>query len=151
MASAFTLYGANKDDFRLNDLIGPTIKLAILAYGYQPAVGTTGDDVWLDVAVHELPTGHGYTSSGAALTSISVTPTTNGFTFSSGSVTWNSVGAGIPEHFFYVMYVDGSLWGKASPLIGYLYASGESVGIPLTPPGTPLTVTPWAGGWFDVT
>jgi hypothetical protein len=150
MASPFILYSANKDDFRLVDLVGPTIKLALLGFGYVPASGTTGDSLWADVSSYEVAEGSGYTAGGATVPSVSVVATSNGFTFSSSVVTWNSVGIGIPEHFYYVMYVSGSLWGKASPLIGYFVANSDTLGIPLTPPGSPLSVTPPGGGWFDL-
>jgi hypothetical protein len=150
MASAFILYGANKADFRLNDFPLATLKLALLGSSYPPNATTVGDSLWGDVSAHEIVSGNGYNAGGAVVPSVTLTTTNDGYVFSSGAVVWNSIGGGIAAHYYYVMYVVGTLWGKSSPLVGYYVGNTASVPIPLTPPGTPLSVTPPAGGWIDL-
>lgn len=149
-ASAFTLYGANKSVLNIADLLTPVIKLAILTSAYTPNITSSGHSVWADVSAAELPNGNGYTSGGVELLDKAAIPRTNGFSFTSAApAPWVGAGTGLPAHRFYVMYVVGSLWGKANPLIGYFLGDNIPANIPLTPVGVPRIVAPGANGWFD--
>lgn len=151
MASGvFTLYSANKDDLRINDLLSATVKLALVTSSYTPNTASNGHELWATVSANELPNGGGYTTGGATLGTKAANAITNGFNFDSADPSWTASGGGIPAHRYYVMYVSGSLWGKTDPLIGYFIGDNTPADIPLTTAGNPLAVTVHANGWFDL-
>jgi hypothetical protein len=148
-----TLYSKNKDDLRINDLVGATVKLALVTSIYTPNNATGGHSVWADVSSNEIAAGNGYTAGGIALSSLAATPTsgTNGYFFTSANPVWTASGSGIPAHRYYVMYVSGTLWGMINPVIGYFLGDSAPADIPLTTSGNTLTVTVPGTGWFDAT
>lgn len=151
-AGTFTLYSKNKDDIRINDITGATVKLALVGSGYTPNTdSSTGHSVWADVSANEIANGNGYTTGGISLSSMVATAISGGFKFSSAAPVWTASGSGIPAHRYYVMYVLGTLWGMTNPLIGYFVGDSTPADIPLTTSGNTLTATPAAGGWFDAT
>ena len=147
-AGTFTLFSANKDDLRLQDLPGATVKLMLTTSAYVPNVTTAGHSVLADVT-NEIANGAGYTTGGYTLVTGTVTASGNGFKFSSADPFWNAAGT-IPAWRNAVMYVAGTLWGKTSPLIGYFLADNTPGDAPATTTGNPLTITCPAGGWFDI-
>lgn len=147
-AGPFTLYLANLDDLRLQDLAGAALRMSLHTSAYVPNGGTSGHAVSADLS-NELPTGGGYTAGGIALTGASVTAIANGWKFSTGNAEWTASGAGIPEWRYAVLRVLGSLWGKTNPLIGYLL--GETGGnVPAVVADQPLRIECPSGGWFDL-
>lgn len=154
MASGiFTLYSKNKANLRINDIVGATVKLALVASAYAPAVTTAGHSVWADVSANEIANGQGYTTGGNALTGLAANATAgaNGYYLAGAVPVWTATGTGIPVHRYYVMYIVGTLWGMTNPLIGYFLGDTTPADIPLTTAGNTLTVTQPALGWFDAT
>lgn len=152
MASGtFTIYSKSKDDMRINDLTGATIKLALVTSVYTPDTSITGNTLWADISANEIAAGNGYTTGGIALSSMVATAITNGYKFSSASPVWTASGGSIPAHRYYVMYVFGTLWGQVNPLVGYFIGDATPADIPATTTGNTLTATVPAGGWFDAT
>ena len=43
-AGTFTLYRSNLDDLNINDLLGVTVKIALVSSSYTPDATTTGHD-----------------------------------------------------------------------------------------------------------
>lgn len=150
-AGTFTLYRANLDDLRMQDLTGATVKMALVDSSYTPDAANTGHDEWADASGDELASGNGYTTGGATLASDTVSTTTNGHKYDSDDPSWTATGSGIPAWRYGVMYVSGSLWGKTNPLIGYFLGDSTPADVPLTTSGNPLTITAPSSGWFDLT
>lgn len=151
-AGTFTLYGKNKDDLNINDLVGANVKLALVTSSYTPSVdSSTGHALWSDVSGNEIANGNGYTTGGATLASLAATAVTGGFKFSSANPQWTASGGNIPAHRYYVMYVSGTLWGLTNPLIGYFLGDSTPADIAATTSGNTLTATCPSGGWFDAT
>ena len=150
-AGNFTIYSKNKDDLRINDLVGATVKLAIVKSTYTPNVATGGHSLWSEVSTEEVANGNGYTTGGITLGSLAAVETgsSDGYGFDSADPVWTASGTGIPAHRYYVMYVSGSLWGMTNPLVGYFVGDAAPADIPLTTAGNTLTVQAPAGGWFD--
>lgn len=94
-AGTVTLYSANKDDFRMNDLLTATVKAALVSSSYTADTSVTGHDTWSDVSANELANGNGYSTGGVTLSSKAVTAITGGFKFSSGPISWLPTGSGI--------------------------------------------------------
>lgn len=136
----FVIYGANKDDLRLQDLPGATVKAALVVSAYAPDAGTGGDDTWADVSAHEIAAGNGYTAGGLALTTKAVTASGSGWVFTADDIEWTASGSGIPAWRRVVLYVEGTLWGKTNPLIGAALADTTPADAPLTPAGNPLVI-----------
>lgn len=147
-AGPITLYQANLDDLRLQDLLTATVKLSLHTSAYTPSAGTSGHSVAADLT-NELPTAAGYTTGGATLTGKLVTAVTGGWKFESDDAAWNASGGNIPAWRYGVLRVDGALWGKTSPLIGYFVGDSAPADVPATSDGNPLTITCPAAGWFD--
>lgn len=144
------LYAANLDVFKLSDLISADVRLALVTSAYAPNVSATGHDTWSDVSATQIAAGNGYTSGGFALTGESIAPSAanDGFKFSSGNAVWTASGAGIPAWRYGILYVNGSLWGRASPLLGYFLGDSAPADVPLTASGNPLTLYCPGDGWF---
>lgn len=151
-AGTFTLYSKNKDDLRINDLTGATVKLALVSSSYTPNTdSSTGHSLWSDASGNEIANGNGYTTGGVSLSSLAATAISGGFKFSSANPSWTASGGNIPAHRYYVMYVSGTLWGMTNPLIGYFLGDSAPADIAATTSGNTLTVTCPSGGWFDAT
>lgn len=148
-AGTVTLYAANLDDLRMQDLAGATIKLSLHASSYTPSDGTSGHSVAADLS-GEIANGNGYVTGGATLANVTVTASGNGWKISSDNVTWNASGGNIPAWRYGVLRVDGSLWGKTSPLVGYFLGDNAPADVPATTDGNPLTINCPASGWFDI-
>lgn len=149
-AGPITLYQANLDDLRMQDLLTATVKLSLHAPTYTPSAGTAGHSVAADLT-GEIANGAGYTTGGATLTGKLVTAVTGGWKFESDDPAWTASGGNIPAWRYGVLRVDGALWGKTSPLIGYFVGDSTPADVPATSDGNPLTITCPAAGWFDVT
>ena len=150
-AGAFTLYRANLDDLRMQDLTGAVVKLALVTSSYTADLTNTGNSVWADVSANEIANGNGYTTGGYTLTADAVATITNGWNYDSEDPTWTASGTGIPVWRRGVLYVVGTLWGKTNPLIGSFLGDATPADVPATTSGNPLTITVNAAGWFGVT
>ncbi|OXE36914.1 MAG: hypothetical protein CGW95_04835 [Phenylobacterium zucineum] len=150
-AGAFTLFAKNKDDYRINDIVGAVVKVALVTSAWTPNATATGNALWADVSANEIANGNGYTTGGNTVTGAAATATAgnNGYFYTSTIPAWTASGAGIPAHRYYVMYVVGTLWGQVNPLIGYFLGDATPADIPLTTATNTLTVTTPATGWFD--
>lgn len=149
-AGNFTLFSKNKDDMRINDLLGATIKMALVSSAWTPDNTVTGNSVWADVSANEV-SGNGWTAGGETLASLAATSITGGFKFSSASPAKTASGGSIPAFRHAVMYVSGTLWGMTNPLVGYFLGDATPADIPATTVGNTLTLTCPSGGWFDLT
>lgn len=149
-AGTFMLYSANKDDLRINDLTGATIKMALVTSVYTPSAGEAGHSVWADMSANEIAAGNGYTAGGATLATPTATAITSGFKFSTGNASWTASGGNIPAWRYGVLYVSGALWGKTNPVVGYFVGDSTPADVPATTAGNPLTINCPAGGWFDL-
>lgn len=147
----FTLYRANLDDLRMQDLTGATVKIALVSSSYTPDATNTGHSLWSEVSANEIANGNGYTTGGATLATDTVSTTTNGWKYDSDDPAWTASGGAIPAWRYAVMYVSGSLWGKTNPLIGYFLGDTTPADVPATSDGNPLTITVPTAGWFDIT
>ena len=150
-AGTFTLYRANLDDLRMQDLVGATVKIALVSSAYTPDAANTGHDEWADVSANEIANGNGYTTGGATLANDAVSTITNGHKYDSDDPAWTASGGSIPAWRYAVMYVSGSLWGKTNPVIGYFLGDSTPADVPATTDGNPLTIQVNANGWFGVT
>lgn len=151
MASGtFTLFSKNKDDIRINDIVGATVKIALVSSAWTPDSSVTGNSVWADMSANEIAAGNGYTAGGAALASMVATAISGGYKFSSASPSWSASGGNIPAWRYAVIYVVGTLWGMTNPVIGYFVGDSTPADIPATTSGNSLTINTPAGGWFDV-
>lgn len=149
-AGAITLYSSNKDDLNINDLVGATVKIALVGSAYTPDTAVAGHDEWADVSANEIAAGNGYTAGGATLASLVATAITNGFKFASANPSWTASGGNIPAWRYAVLYVSGSLWGKTNPLIGCFLGDTTPADVPATTSGNSLTINCPASGWLDV-
>lgn len=147
----FTLFRANLDDMRMQDLLGATVKMALVTSAYTPDATNTGHATWSNVSANEIANGNGYTTGGATVATDTVTAITNGWEYDSASPTWTAAGGNIPAFRYFVMYVVGALWGKTDPLIGYVLGDDTPADVPATTSGNPLTINPSANGWFRIT
>lgn len=60
MASGtFTIFSANKDDIRVNDLTGATVKLALVTSSYTPDTTSGGHSLFSSVSANEIANGNG--------------------------------------------------------------------------------------------
>lgn len=150
-AGTFTLFSANKDDLRMQDLTGATVKLALVTSSYTPDAAATGHDEWADISTNEIANGNGYTTGGATLANDAITAITNGHKYSSDNVTWTASGGAIPAWRYAVLYVSGTLWGKTSPVIGYFLGDSTPADVAATTDGNNLAINCPSGGWFDIT
>lgn len=151
MASGtFTLFSKNKDDIRINDIVGATVKIALVTSAWTPDSSVTGNSVWADMSANEIAAGNGYSAGGASLASMVATAISGGYKFSSASPSWSASGGNIPAWRYAVIYVVGTLWGMTNPVIGYFVGDSTPADIPATTSGNSLTINTPAGGWFDV-
>lgn len=147
----FTLFSKNKADFRINDIVGATVKMALVSSAWTPDVTVTGNSLWADMSANEIANGNGYTTGGVALGSMVATAITGGYKFASASPSWTASGGSIPAWRYAVIYVVGTLWGKVNPVIGYFVGDSTPADTPATASGNSLAITCPAGGWFDET
>jgi len=89
-AGTFTLYRANLDDLRMQDLVGATVKVALVSSAYTPDAANTGHDEWADVSANEIANGNGYTTGGATLANDAVSTITNGHKYDSDDPAWTA-------------------------------------------------------------
>lgn len=150
-AGPVLLFSAHKADLNLNDLLGVSLKLALLTSAYTPNTATSGHAVWADISTHEITAGNGYAAGGAALTGVAKTAIAGGFKLASDGVVWTASGGPIPAWRYGVLYVAGSLWGVTNPLIGCFVGDATPDDKPATTAGNTLSVLCPADGWFDVT
>lgn len=150
-AGAFTVYAANIDDIRFNDLLAASIKCALVSSAYTPDASNSGNSLWSSVSANEIAAGNGYTAGGATLSGVAITAVTNGFKFSSNNVSWTASGGSIPAWRYAVFYVNGTLWGMTNPLIGYFIGDSTPADIGATASGNPLTLICPAAGWCPIT
>jgi len=150
-SGTFTLFSKNKADLRLNDLLGATVKLALVTSAYTPDASVTGHSLWSEISANEISAAGqaGYSAGGQTLSSLAVTAITNGYKFTSSNPQWTAAGGPIPAHRYYVMYVLGTLWSKTNPVIGYFVGDAAPADIPATTVPNTLTATVPAGGFWD--
>ena len=144
------LFSKNKDDLRINDLVGATVLLSLVSSAWTPDSTVTGNSVWADMSANEV-SGNGWAAGGEALTSLAATAISGGFKFSSGNVSKTASGGSIPAWRYGVIRVSGSLWGMTNPLVGYFVGDATPADVPATTTGNSLTINCPAAGWFDLT
>jgi hypothetical protein len=151
-ANAFVLFSKNKDDIRLNDLVGANLRMALVGSAYTPNVTATGHSLWSEVSANEIAGANGYTTGGFTLTgAVAAVAGNDGAKLSSGNAAWTGTGAGIAAFRYAVMYYNGTIWTLVNPLIGYILCDNTPADIPATTPAvSPLTITCPATGWFDL-
>lgn len=149
-ASNVTLFSKNKDDINVTDIIGATIKVALVSNSWTPDATVTGNSVWADMSANEV-SGNGWTAGGITLASLVATAITGGFKFASGNAAATASGGSIGAWRYGVIYVSGSLWGMTNPVIGYFTGDNTPADIPATTVGNTLTIACPANGWFDAT
>lgn len=145
------LFSRNKDDLRINDLTGATVKLALIASTWTPDATITGNQVFADMSANEIAAGNGYTAGGATLTGLTATGITGGYKFSSGNPSWTASGGSIPAWRYGLIYVSGSLWSLTNPVIGYFLGDSAPADVAATASGNTLQINCPSGGWFDAT
>lgn len=151
-AGTVTLYGKSKDDLNINDLLGATVKLALLASGYTPSITSTGGHaVWGDISASQIATGNGYVNGGTTLTNDVATAIAGGFKYASDNAAWTATGGNIAAWRYGVLYASGTLWSLTSPLIGYFLGDSSPANVPATTTGNTLTVACPTAGWFTAT
>ena len=156
MASGtFTLYSSNKNHINNSDLVGATIKIALVTSSYTPNSNQAGESLWATISTNEIANGNGYTTGGASLASMAsnadTTDSPQGYYFTSASPAWTASGGNIPAWRYAVMYVSGSLWGMTNPLVGYFIGDSTPADIPATSSGNTLTLNTPTNGWFKTT
>lgn len=150
-ANALELYTRNFGALNLDDIVGATVKLALVTSSYTPNVDeTSGHNVWANVSANEIAAGNGYTAGGLTLASVAKTAIANGFKLDSDDAVWTASGGNIPAHRYAVLYLSGSVWSLTNPLIGYILSDNSPADIPATTDGNTLTYSAPANGWFDV-
>lgn len=145
------LFSKNKADVRVNDLVGATIKIALVTSTWTPDATVTGNSLWADMSANEIAGGTGYTTGGATLGTPTATAITSGYKFSTGNASWTASGAGIAAWRYAVIYVSGTLWGKVNPVVGYFLGDTTPADIAATTSGNTLGLNCPANGWFDIT
>lgn len=145
-AGTFTLYDHVAEHIADGtiDLDGHTFKLMLVDDGYTP---NAAHDEYEDVSDDEIANGAGYTTGGAALTSVTWGQTGGVATFDSDPVVWTATGGPITAR--YAILFDDSVTGD--PLIGYFLLDATPADVTVTD-GNTLTVSPHASnGWFQLT
>lgn len=148
---ALVLFRANMDDMSMNDLLGATVKIALIKSTYTPDFANNGHSLFSSVSADEIAGGNGYTSGGYTLSADTVNLVTNGWNYDSEDPVWTASGGSIPVWRYGLLYVVGSLWGKTNPLIGAFLGDTTPADVPATTAGNPLTIQVNAGGWFNKT
>jgi hypothetical protein len=148
----FTVYRANLEDIRINDLVGSAnLRMALVTSAYTPDASNTGHALWANVSANEIANGNGYTTGGVALSSVAAATVTNGWKLTSSNPSWTASGTGIPAWRYGVIYYLGTLWGMVNPVIGYFLGDTTPADIPATSSGNPLTINVPANGWYSLT
>ena len=145
------LYSRNFNLLNLDDLLTATVKLALVTSSYTPNLASNGHHLWSEVSGNQITTAGGYTTGGDTLGSKLATAITGGYRFESDNPSWTAAGGDIDAWRYGVLYVDGTLWSKTSPLIGYFIGDDTPANIPATTNGNTLTINCPTAGWFDVT
>lgn len=145
------LFSRNKDDLRINDITGATVKLALIASTWTPDATITGNQVFADMSANEIAAGNGYTAGGFTLTGLTATGITGGYKFSSGNASWTASGGTIPAWRYGLIYVSGALWSLTNPVIGYFLGDSAPADVAATASGNTLQINCPSGGWFDAT
>jgi hypothetical protein len=128
--SAVQCYAEVLNVMKLSDLSGATIKMLLTSSLYTPDTDNNGHSVLANIT-NEIANGQGYTTGGVALSAPTIADfSTTGYKFSTGNASWTASGTGVPAWRYGVIYVEGSLWGLTSPLLGYF--TGDS-GTPRPP------------------
>lgn len=149
--SAIQTYAKNINVEQLTGVTTATVKMLLTVSTYTPNTTNTGHAVLADIT-GEVANGNGYLTGGVTLTSPTVTTiSTNGYLFSTGNASWTASGSGIPAWRYGVVYVQGSLWGLTSPLLGYFTGDSAPADVPITASGNTLQVNTPANGWFTAT
>ena len=146
-----TLFSKNKNHLNESDLVGATIKIALITSTVAPDATVTGNSLWADLSANELASANGYTAGGATLATPTATAITSGYKLTTGNASWTASGGSIPAWRYAVLYVSGSLWGMTNPLIGYFLGDTTPADIPATTVGNTLGLNCPATGWFDAT
>lgn len=150
-AGLFTLYKANLDDLRIVDLVGATVKVALVSSAYTPNATITGHSLWSSVSGNEIANGNGYTTGGITVADDAAFQSGQSWYYSNATaISWTASGGSIPAWRYAVFYVSGTLWGKTNPLIGYFLGDATPADIPATANGQALTLGAPALGWFTV-
>lgn len=149
---SFTIFSANKDDLRFQDLVGATLKAALVTSAYTPDATNAGHALWSEVSANEIAAGNGYTAGGLTLTGVTVTAnSTDGWKITWADPTWTASGGNIPAWRYLVVYVSGALWGKTNPLVGYVLGDTTPADVPATSSGAPIIIqAPVAGHWASI-
>lgn len=150
-AGSVIVFSKNKDDIRLNDLTGATIKMALIKSTWTPDATITGNSLLADVSAQEIAAGNGYSAGGVALASPTITGITGGHKFTTGNAVWTATGGSIPVWRYGLIYVSGTLWGMTNPLLGYFLGDSTPADVPATTDTNTLTIAVPANGWFNVT
>lgn len=137
--SATNLLAANTSNF----------KLALVASTWTPAPST--DEVWADVSANQIANGNGYTTGGGSLTGVTLNQTSGVVKFTASAFVWTASGGSIPAWRYGVVYYNGTLNGKSSPLVGYFLGDSTPADVPATSDTNTLTVTPHANGILSAT
>lgn len=149
--SAIQCYAKNINVEQLTGLSTATVKMLLTVSTYTPNTSNTGHATLSDIT-GEVANGNGYLTGGVTLTAPTVTVfSTTGYNFATGNATWTASGSGIPAWRYGVVYVQGSLWGLTSPLLGYFTGDSAPADVPITSSGNTLQVNTPANGWFTVT
>ncbi len=143
------LFSKNKDDLRINDIVGASVAMALIKSTYTPDATVTGHSLFSDVSANEIAAGNGYTAGGVALASKVATAISSGHKFASADAAWAASGGSLPVWRYGLLYVVGSLWGMTNPLIGYFLGDSTPADVPATTSGNSLTIYCPANGWFD--
>lgn len=149
--SAIQCYAKNLNVEQLTGVTTATVKMLLTVSTYTPNTSNTGHAVLADIT-GEVANGNGYLTGGVTLTSPTVTTiSTNGYQFNTGNASWTATGAGIPAWRYGVVYVQGSLFGLTSPLLGYFTGDSAPADVPITAAGNTLQVSCPVSGWYTVT
>ena len=116
------------------NLSSDAIKVALVTSSYTPAQAT--DQFWSTPQANEI-TGTGYTAGGAALTSVSITDTSNVWTLSAANTTWTT--ATFTARYA-IVYDSTPGTAATDPLIGYV-----DFGANQSPSGVNFSIN-WSSG-----
>ena len=145
-AGTFTLYDSFAEfvaDGTI-DLDTHTFKIMLLTSTYTPAAS---DSTYAGISANEISGTNGYTTTGAALTSVTWSQTSGVATFDSADQVWTASGGSIVARHA-VIYSDTA---ASDELVGYLLLDTSPADLTATDTNT-MTVGPHASnGWFQLT
>lgn len=148
--SAVQCYAKNLNVEQPTGVTTATVKMLLTTSIYTPSTVNTGHAVLADIT-NEVANGNGYLTGGVTLTSPTITTfSTTGYSFTTANASWTASGAGIPAFRYGVIYVQGSLWGLTSPLLGYFTGDSAPADVPTTAAGNTLQVSCPASGWYTI-